>query len=212
MKQIEIICDNIIIDYTEGTHDQGSVASAARDTSVSSAEGRLVVDTVDKIFLLEQNKHPLVSLLTNVGKTYQGGTWKGSSVMKKATGNPEFSWHEDQYGGRYAKVSGTYSASGGVTITVSGAGSSSGYIFTVGDVVINARTGERMEVATIASSTTITIAAGGRSLGATAATAGADADGLFIVGNASEENSSARNINTTRSSKESNYTLRNLGV
>ena len=79
--------------HTEPTHDTGTVASAARDTSISSAEGRLVVDTVDKIFLLEQNKHPLVSLLTNVGKTYQGGTWKGSSVMKKATGNPEFSWH-----------------------------------------------------------------------------------------------------------------------
>ena len=69
-----------------------------------------------------------------------------------------------------------------------------------------------MEVATIGSTTTITIAAGGRSLGATAAAAGADADGLFIVGNASEENSGARNINTTRSTKESNYTLRNLGV
>jgi len=40
--------------YTEPSHDQGAVASAARDTSVSSAEGRLIVDAVDKIFLLER--------------------------------------------------------------------------------------------------------------------------------------------------------------
>ena len=43
--------------YTEPTHDQGVVTqasgNAARSTAVSSAETRLVVDVVDKIFLLE---------------------------------------------------------------------------------------------------------------------------------------------------------------
>lgn len=39
--------------YTEPTHDQGANASAARDTSVSSSEGRLIVDAEDRIFLLE---------------------------------------------------------------------------------------------------------------------------------------------------------------
>lgn len=63
-----------------------------------------------------------------------------------------------------------------------------------------------MLVATIASTTTITIASGGRSFGTTAAAAGADGDGLYIVGNVNEENSNARNVNTTRTSKESNYT------
>jgi len=38
--------------HNEPSHDQGAVASAARDTAVSAAEGRLVVDAVDKIFLL----------------------------------------------------------------------------------------------------------------------------------------------------------------
>ena len=56
--------------YVEPTHDQGTVVSttgnAARDTAVSVAEGRMIVDAVDKIFLLEPNKHPLVTLLTNV--------------------------------------------------------------------------------------------------------------------------------------------------
>lgn len=192
--------------YTEPTHDQGTTAAAGRDTAISSAEGRLVVDAVDRIFLLEPNKHPLVTLLTNVGKVWDGKAWKGSGMLKAPTGNPEFKWFEDYYGGRYAKVSGTYSASGAVTITVVGAGSSSAYIFTVGDIIRNARTGENMKVATIASATTITIASGGRAYGTTAAAAGADADGLYIIGNVSEENAGARNVNTTRSTGVTNYT------
>jgi len=36
--------------------------NAARSTAVSSSEGRLIVDAVDKIFLLEPVKHPLVTL------------------------------------------------------------------------------------------------------------------------------------------------------
>ena len=63
-----------------------------------------------------------------------------------------------------------------------------------------------MLVATIASATTITIAAGGRAFGTTAAAAGVAGDGLFIVGNASEENAGARNVNTTQSASQSNYT------
>lgn len=195
--------------YTEPTHDRGTVtqdsSNAARSTSTSDAEGRLVVDAVDKVMLLEPNKHPLVSLLTNVGRVWDGKAWKGMGLLKSSTGNPEFKWFEDVYGGRHARVSGTYST-GAVTITVSGAGSSSAHIFTVGDVVLNARTRERMLVATIASATTITVAAAGRSLGATAAVAGADSDSLFIIGNVSEENSGARNVNTTRTSAETNFT------
>ena len=195
--------------YTEPTHDTGTVtqdaSNAARSTATSLAEGRLVVDAVDKIFLLEPNKHPLVSLLTNVGKVWDGKAWKGSSMLKMSTGNPEFSWFEDYYGGRYARTSGTYST-GAVTITVTGAGSSSAHIFTVGDIVKNQRTGENMLVATIASTTTITVGANGRAFGTTSAAAGADGDELFIVGNVNEENAGARNVNTTRTEKESNYT------
>jgi len=64
-----------------------------------------------------------------------------------------------------------------------------------------------MLVATVPTAVTITVAAAGRGFGSTAAAAGLDGDGLFIVGNASEENSGARNINTTRVTQESNYTL-----
>jgi len=196
--------------FTEPTHDQGVVTTvagnAARTTAVSSSEGRLVVDVVDKIFLLEPNKTPLVTLLSNVGKVYDGKAWKGSGLLKQEVGNPEFGWFEDFYGGRYARNVGTYAASGAITITLTGAGSSSAYIFTVGDVILNARTGERMLVATIASATTITVVAASRSFGSTAAAAGADGDGLYIIGNVSEENAGARNVNTTRSTKETNYT------
>lgn len=63
-----------------------------------------------------------------------------------------------------------------------------------------------MKVATIATTTTITIASGGRAYGTTAAAAGADGDGLYIIGNVNEENAGARNVNVTRSSKQTNLT------
>jgi hypothetical protein len=89
--------------YTEPTHETSSItaggmspaygtSNAARSTVSSAAEGRLIIDAVDKIFLLEPNKHPLVTLLTNVGKVYDGKAWKGSSMLKRPTGNPEFKW------------------------------------------------------------------------------------------------------------------------
>ena len=87
--------------YNEPSHDVGTVtidsSNKSRDTAVSSAEGRLVVDASDKIFLLEPNRHPLVTLLTNVGKTWDGGSWQGSSLMKEEATNPEFSWFNLSY-------------------------------------------------------------------------------------------------------------------
>ena len=192
--------------YTEPTHDQGiiTVASgnAARTSAVSSSEGRLIVDAVDKIFLLEPNKHPLVSLFTTVGRVYDGKSWKGSGIMKRTTGNPEFKWFEDVYGGRYAKVAAAYTASAS-SIDVSGAGTNSAYIFTVGDTVKNGRTGEVFLVTAITDGDTIAVTS---AFGTTATAAGAAGDGLFITGNVSEENSLVRNVNATRSSPQSNYT------
>lgn len=192
--------------YQEPTHDQGIITNAAgnaaRDTATSSAEGRLIVDAVDKIFLLEPNKHPLVTLLTNVGKVWDGKAWSGSGLMKATTGNPEFKWFEDVYGGRYA-VAGVAATSSGTTITVTGAGSSPAYIFTVGDLVRVARTSENFLVTAIASATTLTVT---RAFGTVAGAAIVAGDGLFIVGNVNEENSSARNVNSTRSTALSNYT------
>lgn len=190
--------------YTEPTHDRGVVTNAsgnaARDTSVSNAEGRLIVDAADKVMLLEANKHPLVTLLTQV--TASDGAYKGSRIMKQSTGNPTFTWFEDVYGGRYAKVAAAANSST-TALDVTGAGASPAYIFTVGDVVRNARTGENFIVSAIADANTLTIV---RSVGATPGAAMNAGDGLFIVGNANEENGGARNVNTTRSTQQSNYT------
>lgn len=192
--------------YTEPTHDQGVITNAsgnaARDTAVSAAEGRLIVDAVDKIFLLEPNKHPLVTLLTNVGKVYDGKSWTGSSVAKAETGNPTFTWFEDVYGGRYATAA-LGIASGTTSLDVTGAGASPAYIFTVGDVVKVARTGENVLVTAITDSDTIAIS---RAFGTTAAAAINAGDSLFIVGNVNEENGIARNANATRSVSVTNYT------
>ena len=78
--------------YTEPTHDQGAVATAVRTTSVISAEGRQIVDAVDKVFLLEPNVHPFVTLLTNVGRNWDGKTWQGAGISKASTGNVSFDW------------------------------------------------------------------------------------------------------------------------
>lgn len=192
--------------YTEPTHDQGVVTNAAgnaaRDTAVSSAEGRLIVDAVDKIFLLEPNKHPLVTLLTNVGKVWDGKAWQGSSMMKAVTGNPEFKWFEDVYGGRYATAAAA-AASGASAVDVTSAGSNPAYIFTVGDVVRVARTGENLLVTAITDSNTLAIT---RAYGTTAAAAINAGDSLYIIGNVNEENGVARNANATRSTAQSNYT------
>jgi hypothetical protein len=194
--------------YTEPTHQTGQVIDVTatgyqRTTTTASTEQRLIVDAVDKIFLLEPNKHPLVTLLTNVGKVWDGKSWKGAGIMKRATGNPEFKWFEDVYGGRYAKVSGTCTSAVDQTPTVTGAGTNSGYIFTAGDVVKNARTGECAVVGTVAATT---IQLHTRGFGSTAAAAMADGDGLFIVGNVNEENSGARNVNSTQTAPQTNYT------
>lgn len=123
--------------------------------------------------------------------------------MKAPTGNPQFDWHEDFYGGRYAKVSGTYTSAADQTVTVTGAGSSSGYIFTAGDVVKNARTGECMVIDTV---TSTNFRAHTRAMGTTAAAAGQDGDGLYIIGNVNEENATSRYVNTTQTTKNYNYT------
>jgi hypothetical protein len=172
-----------------------------RSTTIGAAEERIVVDATDKIYTLKPAQYPLATLLTQV-KGYNG-----SPLMKSPTTNYEFTSFESYPGGRYCKVSGTYAASGALAnLYVTGAGSSSAYIFTVGDTFKNARTGEVMVVETVPAATYITVASTGRAFGTTAAAAGADGDGLFRIGNVNEENSTNRNVNTTRTTKVTNYT------
>lgn len=115
---------------------------------------------------------------------------------------------EDRYCGKYAKIASvTSGTTGDVVLEVGGAGSESGYIFTVGDVVKNARTGENFIVTSIESATSIKSLSASRAFGTTAAATMASNDGLYIIGNANEEGVGARNVNTTKASTQSNYAL-----
>lgn len=194
--------------HDEASHIRGTTTTGVKSTddSGSSYENRQKLDVVDDIFMLEPSRHPLMTLFTNVGKDFQGGAYKGSSIMKVETTNPKFSWHEGFYGGRYAKISAVTGTTGNITLSITGAGANSAHIFTIGNIVRNARTGENFLVATVASSTTITAVTAGRSFGSTAAATMKVTDGLFIISDASEEGATARNINITRTSEEYNYT------
>ena len=129
--------------YTEPSHKVGPMTdvsgNGSRDTATAAAEERLIVSAENKIFLLEPTKHPLVSLLTNVGKVWDGKAWKGMGILKEQVTNPEFTWFEDFYGGRHCRIASVSGTTGALTLTVTGAGSNSAYIFTPGDVVMNQR-------------------------------------------------------------------------
>lgn len=148
------------------------------------------------------NKHSLVTLLTNVGKVYDGKSWKGSGIRKQICQNPEFNWIEDKYGARYCRLAADYAASSGVVV-LKDAGVAPAYIFTVGDVIKNGRTGENMLVTAITNTTTLAVT---NAYGTTASVAGLAGDGIFIIGNANAEGSSFRNVNSTRAVKNGNYT------
>ena len=85
---------------------------------------------------------------------------------------------------------------------MTGAGTNSGYIFTKNDIVKNARTGENMLVTSVNANSFVCA----RAFGTTAAAAILAGDGLFIVGNTNEENGGARNVNSTQSTPQTNYT------
>jgi hypothetical protein len=83
-----------------------------------------------------------------------------------------------------------------------GAGTNSAYIFTVGDVVRNSRSSENYLVTAITDGDTIAVT---NAFGTVAAATIKAGDGLFIIGNVNEENSGARNVNSTRSTPQTNY-------
>lgn len=106
-------------------------------------------------------------------------------------------------GTRYAKVSADYaSQSSSTNIYVTGAGTNSGYIFTVGDIVFNIRTSEKLRVTAVAT-TYITC---DRQYGSAAYAAGLAGDELLKIGSVSEEGATSRNVNSTLVENNYNYT------
>ena len=109
------------------------------------------------------------------------------------------------YGGRFARAAAAYTFNT-TDVFVTGAGTNPAYIFTVGDVIRNARTGENMAVTAIAPGGDTTKLTVTRQVGTVAMAAGNAGDGLYIVGNASEEGAGARSVNTTQITPVTNYT------
>lgn len=69
-----------------------------------------------------------------------------------------------------------------------------------------------VDTTTVPTATTFTVVTAGRAFGSTAAAAGADGDGLYIIGNVNEEGAGARAVNSTEASEETNYTLVKIWV
>ena len=196
--------------YTEQVHLQGpftnTTGNAARDTKTAFDEGRNKLDVRDYISLLEPMQSPLVTLLTQPVKVWDGAGWKSLGLNKQPViGTYEFKWLEDRYSSRFSKVS-AYAVSGDTTITVSANTTEPAFLFTAGDVVKNIRTGEQFIVKSVATSTTITVDANGRAFGSTPAAAMVAGDGLVIIGSANSENATARNVNVTKTKSQSNIT------
>ncbi|MFA5396324.1 MAG: DUF5309 family protein [Methanogenium sp.] len=189
---------------SEPTHQQGAANTAGqRSTDTYSSESRLVVDAKDYLAMLAPRRNPLMTLFTNVGKTWDGRNWSGASTRKSPCTQYKFEVFEDQLGARYARVSAAYASQDSSTaVYVTGAGTNSGYVYTVDDIVYNIRTGEKLRV-TAVSTDNITV---DRQYGSTAFAAGAAGDELLIIGTVSEEGSTARNSNSTLIENAYNYT------
>jgi hypothetical protein len=198
--------------HTEPAHNEGplgnvsgNIATQTGEAALITMEGRQALDVSDTIYVLKETQNPFTRFLTSQGKNFDGNSVQGIGLLTRQVTGPKFDCMTDAAPGRIAKVSGTYAASGPVTITVNGAGTTPAKVFTVGDILRNARTGEQFTVATIPSASTFTVAAARRAFGSTPAAAGADGDVLEIIGNSSEEGAVARNANRTELTDEYNY-------
>jgi hypothetical protein len=189
--------------HTEPTHVEGDLTTAStngfRNAAHSYNEGSHRTDISNDLAIIDSESNPLLTTVTNVGRTYDGKSWgpRQGAIARKPSESYKFEELTDFMPGRVATVSGTYAASGDVTVTLTGAGTTPAYIFVPGDLVRNARTGEVMVVATVASATTITVAAAHRGFGTTAASAGADGDHLFLTSSLGEEGGVPKNANST---------------
>lgn len=162
-------------------------------------------DVSNEIFLLEPFNHPLITLLTNIGKVGKDGvSYKGSALLKQEATDPEFYHFEDVYGQRSTSVQTTISDTVTTSLVVA---AGTGQYFTAGDiikVVTAAGTEEQMRVTAI-STDTLTVTrgydAGANKLSSIPGTTSL----VYIVGNSSAEGEVSRNSNYTTKAKITNY-------
>jgi hypothetical protein len=158
----------------------------AAESTENIPSSRRVRDVSRKIQYLDPSAAPLTVLTKKADK---------SSVY-----NPKFEWIEKDLPARWDAVNngGGYTA-GATQIVVD-----HGNYFSIGDVIVNARTGERLRVTAVTvGSNTLDVT---RSVGPTAAAAMNDNDNLLILGNAYAEGANAGAEKTHIESYPYNYT------
>lgn len=173
-----------------------------RDTAAfgSGGSAERKYDVSDKVFLLDPGTNPLLTLLTNIGKVSDGVTWKGSSMKKKVTIDPQFKEFEDAYG--TAKTTVTSGLTVETTWPVADAS-----IFAEGDVLLlvdlTTKAMEQVFVQTVTVPTTIVVV---RGQGTAQINPIANGSYVYRIGSANDEGATYRSSNTTRKTLQSNYT------
>ena len=159
----------------------------ARESTANIPAARLTRDVSDRLAYIDPDAAPLTLIL--------------QKARKKSTHNPMFEWYEKDLPARYDQVNANL---GGLVTDVALVVKNSRY-FSVGDVVNNLRTGEKMRVTAVNVGTeTLTVV---RSVGSTADQAAIlQHDDLQIIGNAYAEGAPLGLEKTHIESAPYNYT------
>ena len=154
------------------------------DTSDLEA-GIKKLDVRNRIFQLQPNKTPFITILSKMNKLRAIAT--------------EFSWFEDDLLGNYTQLNMAGHAAAGLTVLILDDAS----IFQVGDIAMDESTGETMLVTAVDDNlNTINVQ---RSFGTTAAAQIDDNDYIYKLGSAQQEGYDAPDALVTAKSKKYNY-------
>ncbi len=172
-----------------------------RDTTSFVSPGERMYDVSGKVFLLDPGNNPLLALLTTIGKVADGVTWKGTSLKKRATVDPEFKEFEDTYGASRTQLNGAVLAAA-TSFVVDDAS-----IYAPGDVIlaVDATTSNQEQIlvtVVTVGTNTLTVT---RGQGTTAINL-ADNSWLYRIGNSNSEGADTRTANTTNKVIQTNYT------
>lgn len=161
---------------------------------------QLYPDIDDKIYILEPIDTPLTAFLTQIGKIRDGGSYKGSALLKESAESFEFKEFEDQFSGIFDAVNNAAGYAANATAIVV----DNSKIFAKYDIVKVVRTGEHFRINSIAYNThTLTVQ---RAFGTTAAAAILDNDVLMVVASAYEESAGKGQAISTKKVVQTNYT------
>jgi len=110
---------------------------------------QLYPDIDDKIYILEPIDTPLTAFLTQIGKIRDGGSYKGSALLKEQAESFEFKEFEDQFSGIFDAVNNGAGYEADATEIVV----DNSKIFAKYDIVKVVRTGEHFRINSIAYNT-----------------------------------------------------------